>query len=258
MTPSPAADAHYRAGTPSSDGDPHRRQAGTPSSDGDPHRHQAGTPSSTGDLHRRRAGTSAPVSDLHRHHAGAIGLDLHRRVLAAAGAGPHEIVGALADLRDLRAAIDHAERDLLAAARRRGVSWARVAAALGLRTRQAAEQRATRLAAQVAAQSGDCQHCVDTTLVAELRSAARAAAGQMAADPSWDGVEPCAALVRTGLTAAVDAPAGALYSLVEHAVDDLSAVDLDGRPVLLRVAVGRLRQAYRAATPGAADRGKAR
>lgn len=203
------------------------------------------TPSPTDDPRRPR-----PGRDLHCHHAGAVGLDLHRRVLAAARGEAEEIVGALSELRELRAAIDHAERDLLAAARRRGVSWARVAAALGLRTRQAAEQRATRLSEQ--ADGTDCQHCVDIAPVAELRSAARTAAEQMAADPSWDGVQPRAALVRTGLTAAADAPAGALYSLVEHAVDDLSAVDLDGRPVLLRVAVARLRQAYRDAAPGAA------
>ncbi|GAA1396508.1 hypothetical protein GCM10009662_10560 [Catellatospora coxensis] len=186
------------------------------------------------------------------HHTGAIGLDLHRRVLAAAGGDPDGILGALADLRELRAAIDHAERDLLAAARRRGVSWARVASALGLRSRQAAEQRAARLAEQADTGNGSsCQHCVDIGPVAELRSAARAAAEQMAADPSWDGVQPRAALVRTGLSAAAEAPAGALYSLVEHAVSDLVAVELDGRPVLLRVAVARLRQAFRDAAPHA-------
>ncbi|WP_147432726.1 hypothetical protein [Catellatospora citrea] len=190
--------------------------------------------------------------DPHRHHVGTVGLDLHRRVLAAVRGDADEISGALADLRDLRAAIDHAERDLLAAARRRGVSWGRVAAALGLRSRQAAEQRAARLSEQAAASDRhDCQHCVDTEPVAALRAAARAAAARMAADPSWDGVRPRAALVRTGLAAAADAPAGALYSLVKHAVDDLDTVDLDGRPVLLRVAVAELRRAYRAATPAA-------
>lgn len=174
-------------------------------------------------------------------------------MLAAAGGDPDQVVDALSDLRELRAAIDHAERDLLAAARRRGVSWARVASALGLRSRQAAEQRAARLDEQAdTANDTGCQHCVDIAPVAELRSAARAAAEQMAADPSWDGVQPRAALARTGLAAAADAPAGALYSLVEHAVADLAAVDLDSRPVLLRVAVTRLRQAYRDAAPGAA------
>ncbi|MEU8003116.1 hypothetical protein AB0B66_18315 [Catellatospora sp. NPDC049111] len=191
--------------------------------------------------------TSSPAAGPHRHHIGAVGLDLHRRVLAAADRDPDRIVGALSDLRELRSAIDHAERDLLAAARRRGVSWARVASALGLRSRQAAEQRAARLGEQT--YDTDCQHCVDIAPVAELRSAARAAADQMAADPSWDGVQPRAALARTGLAAAADAPAGALYSLVGHAVADLAAVELDSRPVLLRVAVARLRQAYRDAAP---------
>lgn len=220
----------------------------------DPHR--SGSPSSAVDLDRLRRGTAARSGDPHRHHVGTVGLDQHRRLLAAVRGDAEEIVGALAELRDLRAAIDDAERDLLAAARRRGVSWSRLAAALGLRSRQAAEQRAARLGEQTAA--ADCQHCVDTAPVAALRSAARSAAEQMAADPSWDGTRPRAALVRTGLTAAADAPAGALYSLVKHAVDDLDTVDLDGQPVLLRVAVTELRRAYREATPGAASGIRAR
>ncbi|MFC7240895.1 hypothetical protein ACFQO7_00245 [Catellatospora aurea] len=209
--------------------------------------------------HRPGTAPSAgrPGSGPRCHHHGTLGLDLHRRVLAATGGDPEQIVGALSDLRELRAAIDHAERDLLTAARRRGVSWARVASALGLRSRQAAEQRATRLGEQAAA-AHECQHCVDIAPVAELRSAARDAAAEMAADPSWDGVQPRAALTRAGLAAAAEAPAGALYSLVEHAVSDLAAVDLDGRPVLLRVAVARLRQAYRDAAPGAAGGARVR
>ncbi|GAB4059012.1 hypothetical protein [Catellatospora paridis] len=224
----------------------------TPSAIDDLDSHRSGSASAAGGLDRLRHGTPAPSGEPHRHHVGTVGLDQHRRVLAAVRGDAEEIVGALADLRSLRAAIDDAERDLLAAARRRGVSWNRVAAALGLRSRQAAEQRAARLGEQAAATDDrDCQHCVDTAPVAALRAAARSAAARMAADPPWDGTRPRAALVRTGLTAAADAPAGALYSLVKHAVDDLDTVDLDGRPVLLRVAVAELRRAYRAATPGA-------
>ncbi|GAA1373902.1 hypothetical protein [Catellatospora chokoriensis] len=231
----------------------------TPSSTDDLGPHRSGSPPSVGDLDRLRRGRPAPSGDPHRRHAGTVGLDQHRRVLAAVRGDAQEIVGALAELRDLRAAIDDAERDLLAAARRKGVSWGRVAAALGLRSRQAAEQRAARLAEQAAATDHhDCQHCVDTEPVAALRAAARSAAEQMAADPSWDGTRPRAALARTGLTEAADAPAGALYSLVEHAVEDLATVDLDGRPVLLRVAVTELRRAYREATPGAAAGNRAR
>ncbi|MEU8079548.1 hypothetical protein AB0B31_29395 [Catellatospora citrea] len=231
----------------------------TPSSTGDLDTHRSGSPSAAGDPDRLCRGMPAPSGDPHGHHVGTVGLDLHRRVLAAGRGDADEIVGALADLRHLRAAIDHAERDLLAAARRRGVSWGRLAAALGLRSRQAAEQRAARLAEQAAATNHhDCQQCVDIEPVAALRAAARSAAEQMAADPSWDGTRPRAALARTGLTAAADAPAGALYSLVKHAVEDLGTVDLDSRPVLLRVAVTELRRAYRDATPGAATGNRAR
>lgn len=193
------------------------------------------------------------ADDAHRRHLAAAGLELHRQVVEAAAGGDGEIVAALARLRELRAAVDRAEVELLVAARGRRVSWSRVAAALGLRSRQAAEQRTARLTEQLAgAGAGDCQLCVDSPPVAELRAAARAAAGQLAADPSWDGAHPRAALARSGLATAAEAPAGPLYALVEHALADLSGVDLVARPVLLRVAVGRLREAFAAAAPAPA------
>ncbi len=194
------------------------------------------------------------AADAHRRHLAATGLALHRQVVDASGGSAGEIVAALERLRELRAAVDRAELELLGAARGRRVSWARVAAALGLRSRQAAEQRAARLAEQLAgAGADDCQLCVDTPAMAGLRSAARAAAGELAADPSWDGAHPRAALARAGLAAAPDAPPGSLYALVEHGLADLSGVDLVARPVLLRVAVGRLREAFAAAAPAAAE-----
>ncbi|MEV4413284.1 hypothetical protein [Catellatospora sp. NPDC049609] len=193
------------------------------------------------------------AADAHRRHLAAAALDLHRQVTQARDGDADEVVGALELLRELRAAVDRAELDLLVAARGRRVSWGRVATALGLRSRQAAEQRAARLAEQVAgADTGKCQLCVDTSAVAELRECARQAAAQLAADPSWDGAHPRAALARAGLAGAVEAPPGALYALVEHALADLSAVDLRARPVLLRVAVTRLREAFAAAAPASA------
>ncbi|GAA1659680.1 hypothetical protein ACFQY4_11640 [Catellatospora bangladeshensis] len=195
------------------------------------------------------------AADAHRRHVATAGLELHRRVLDAADGGADEVVGALERLRELRTAVDRAELELLVAARgRQRVSWARVAVALGLRSRQAAEQRAARLTEQLGSLSaGGCQFCVDTPAVAELRAAARTAAGELAADPSWDGAHPRAALARSGLATAADAPPGPLYALVEHALADLSGVDLVARPVLLRVAVGRLREAFAAAAPAAAE-----
>lgn len=229
----------------------------------------------------------------HRVHRDAALLDAHRRVLtAAAGGDADEVVAALARVRGLREALDRTEHELLTLARRREVSWARAATALGLRSRQAAEQRAARLSAQLTAvashdgcsgtategcpccrdtaadggpsscgvasgayravvgtASGGCCCCADTGPIAELRDAARAAWLQLVADPAWDGAYPRAALTRGGLAAAVDAPQGALYALVAQAVDDLDGVALDGRPVLLRAAVARLRESFRAATP---------
>jgi hypothetical protein len=193
----------------------------------------------------------------HRHHRDAAVLSTHRRVLTAAAYGDaDEVVAALGHLRELREALDRTEHELLVLARRRGVSWARAAAHLGLRSRQAAEQRAARLAAGAAAHGGPdvcgpdtCPHCVDAAPIAELRAAVRAAWRQLAADPAWDGADPRAALTRASLAAAADAPAGSLYALAGHAVDDLARVPLDQRPVLLRVAVTRLREAFESATP---------
>ena len=188
----------------------------------------------------------------HRHHRDAAVLSTHRRVLTAAAYGDaDEVVAALGHLRELREALDRTEHELLVLARRRGVSWARAASHLGLRSRQAAEQRAARLAAGVATHGGPdvCRHCVDAAPIAELRAAVRAAWRQLAADPGWDGADPRAALARASLAAAADAPAGSLYALAGHAVDDVARVPLDQRPVLLRVAVTRLLEAFRSATP---------
>ncbi|MBV1852705.1 hypothetical protein [Catellatospora tritici] len=192
------------------------------------------------------------MSDAHRHHETAAVLDAHRRVLAAADSDdPDAIVAALARLNDLRAKLDQAELRLLTGARRHRVSWTRIASALGLRSRQAAEQRAARLAEQVG--SGvpevECQHCVDTIPMEALRRAVRETYAQLIADPSWDGAYPRATLAREHLHAAAQAPPGSLYSLVKHVIGDLSGVELIGRPVLVRVAVARLREAFEDAAP---------
>ena len=62
-----------------------------------------------------------------------------------AGGGPAEFLAALALLRELRALIAGWEPDLIDAARGRGASWAELAPALGVASRQAAERRYLRL-----------------------------------------------------------------------------------------------------------------
>src|SRR6516225_10224990 len=56
-----------------------------------------------------------------------------------------EPLASLGRLAVLRGALDRAERDLIAAARQHGASWSEIGEALGLRSRQAAEQRWLRL-----------------------------------------------------------------------------------------------------------------
>ncbi|MFE3458595.1 hypothetical protein ACFXKD_13720 [Nocardiopsis aegyptia] len=51
----------------------------------------------------------------------------------------------LADVARLRHDVDVIERDRIAAARAAGASWDRIAAVLGIRSRQGAEQRYARL-----------------------------------------------------------------------------------------------------------------
>jgi len=72
------------------------------------------------------------------------------RAAVDAGAGdqatPEDVQDALRLLPELRGELDSVERRLIEAARVRGASWAALAAPLGVRSRQAAEQRYRRLA----------------------------------------------------------------------------------------------------------------
>ncbi|GHD37193.1 hypothetical protein GCM10007147_45060 [Nocardiopsis kunsanensis] len=56
-----------------------------------------------------------------------------------------DALDALAEIHDRRREVDRLERDRIAAARAAGAPWGRIAETLGMRTRQAAEQRYSRL-----------------------------------------------------------------------------------------------------------------
>jgi hypothetical protein len=125
----------------------------------------------------------------------------------------------LARIEAARRELDETERALIEAARAQGHGWAAIAAALGLRSRQAAEQRWLRLsspkkrdpaperARRREQQSVDIAAGVE---IARLRQAAIAAYRQV------KGPE----LLRQTLAAAIDAPPGALFELAAKAVDD--------------------------------------
>lgn len=118
-----------------------------------------------------------------------------------------------------RRELDEAERELIEAARAQGHGWAAIAAALGLRSRQAAEQRWLRLTSVEKRDPGPErarrreQQSVDSAAGVEI---ARLRQAVMAAYRQVQGPE----LLKQTLAAAIDAPPGALFELATKAVSD--------------------------------------
>ncbi len=157
----------------------------------------------------------------------------------------------LSDLRDIRARrarLDAEELALIDRARRDGATWPAIASALGLTSRQAAEQRRHRLAEAAERDSRPMRAKIDRAYgasTARLREAALDLRRRIGADRRWDNRFPRAALVRETLSVTPDAPPGALYDLVGQALDDLGT----GFPAALQSAVDRLRASFEAARP---------
>jgi hypothetical protein len=155
-------------------------------------------------------------------------------------------VDEFAEIAAARARLDDRELDLIDQARRRGMTWAEIAVALGLASRQAAEQRRRRLAAGARSrrQEQDSRYGLST-----LRAAVLALAAAIGADARWDGRFPRAALVRETVATAAEAGSGPLFALAAQAATDLVAA---GRlPPAIRAAVVDLRLALRASVPAA-------
>jgi hypothetical protein len=161
----------------------------------------------------------------------------------------------MADLSDLRAIpaararLDAEELSLIDAARRAGATWVEIAEALGLTSRQAAEQRRLRLAAAVRPVREDLDIRYGESIAA-IRAAAVELHRRIGADRRWDGRFGRAILVRQTLEAAPEAVAGSLFSLVADVIADLDAVSRP-LPAPTRAAVDRLRAALAAARPQA-------
>jgi hypothetical protein len=163
---------------------------------------------------------------------------------------------ALSQLRQVRRELDRRERRLIEDSRALGASWADIAVALGLRSRQAAEQRWLRLCgeatrdpsrARVARQN---QRAVDASYgapIARLRAAAQTAYRQIEDDSVWDQRHPRAVLIEMSLRSAVDAAPGALFELVTQAEADLEQLSWRGLPAQLATALRDLRRAFAAA-----------
>ena len=149
----------------------------------------------------------------------------------------------LTELAARRARLDDRELDLIDRARRDGATWAQVAAALGLASRQAAEQRRHRLAA-AARQRLHHQDARYGPGIVQLRAAIQALSRQIGDDPAWERRFVRAALVRDTVATAAAADPGALFSLAALAAVDLAAVRL---PPPLTEARAALRLSLRAA-----------
>ncbi|WFE52406.1 hypothetical protein [Micromonospora sp. WMMD1155] len=127
----------------------------------------------------------------------------------------------LADVRITRARLDEEELDLIDRARHGGATWAQIATALGLGSRQAAEQRRQRLV--TARRSRRQRHDLDVSpQIVALRDAVADLGRWIAADRRWDTRFCRAALVRRTAEVALDATPGSLYALAVHLTTDLA------------------------------------
>jgi len=165
-----------------------------------------------------------------------------------------DLLSALAAVRRRRRELDDAERGLIERARENGLPWPRIAEALGLASRQAAEQRLLRLSAADGRDPGAArrQRTADVSAggpIQRLRSAVRLAARHLLADPDWDRRHVRAALVRASIEEAAAAPPGALFSLVEAALVDLGPIPPAELPATVRPAIDGLRRAWADARP---------
>ena len=145
----------------------------------------------------------------------------------------------LAEIAAARAGLDERELELIDRARQAGATWAEVAAALGLASRQAAEQRRQRLIAASRSRRHD-QDLRYAHSIVTLRVAVDDLHRAIAADRRWTGRFTRAALVRSTVATALDAPPGGLFALAEQAAADLDRERLPGH---IRVAHEALRRA---------------
>ncbi|MEU3457774.1 hypothetical protein ABZ671_29915 [Micromonospora sp. NPDC006766] len=148
----------------------------------------------------------------------------------------------LADLASARAQLDERELTLIERARQQGVTWAEIATALGLASRQAAEQRRQRLVAAARSRRLVADRGCAPPL-ADLRLAVTELHRWILDDRNWASRFPRAPLVRGTLAAALLAPAGSLHDLATHAAADLADVDPARLPPAVRVAAAALQQA---------------
>ncbi len=118
--------------------------------------------------------------------------------------------------------LDEAELDLIDQARQAGATWTQVADALGLSSRQAAEQRRQRLAAARRSRRANLDLRWPPE-VAALRALLDALQRWIDTDRRWETRFPRAALTRRTAAIALAAEPGGLHDLAQHVALDLAA-----------------------------------
>ena len=149
-----------------------------------------------------------------------------------------------------RERLDERELALIDRIRREGATWGQVATALGLASRQAAEQRRQRLAVAVDRALRSRRREQDRRYgepIEALREAVCELCAAIRADGRWGGRFVRAALVRDTLTLAEVAEPGPMFALAAQAAADLGESGVEVLPGAVRDGVLQLRRAVKEA-----------
>ncbi|AGL15464.1 hypothetical protein [Actinoplanes sp. N902-109] len=148
----------------------------------------------------------------------------------------------LAEVGPARARLDEHELELIDRARQAGSTWTQIAAALGLASRQAAEQRRQRLVAAARSRRED-QDLRYAHSIVVLRRTMTDLHRSIAADRRWTSRFARAALVRDTVATALDAAPGGLFALAQLASADLVTAGERALPGYVRLAARKVREA---------------
>jgi hypothetical protein len=157
-------------------------------------------------------------------------------------------LASLATLRIQRTDLEQRELDLIDRARHSGATWSQIATALGLASRQAAEQRRQRLSSAVRSRLQE-QDLAYAESIVPVRTAVLELNRHLDADRVWDQRFVRAALARRTFAAAAEAGPGALFALTAQALTDVASARPTGLSRPLRAAISATRSALSNAAP---------
>lgn len=182
--------------------------------------------------------------------------DEWRRTIAVLQESPisrRNVNEALTSIGALRTELERVEHRLIALARESGASWQEIAASLGMRSRQAAEQRFLRLEANAEADLGAVRKRLAVRRELDARAGVNAAGLRSALGGLIDeldrstrravGREAVILLALATVRIAVDSGAGPMCDLAALAVADLSGLPPEQRSSELDAALDAVRSA---------------